>query len=313
MWGKVLNLKQFLLFALLISSSADALEAKFLGVSSMLLSDGTDQILFDAPFSRPGPLQWLNLLPFKSDSDLVMKVLNHHKITQLRAVFVSHMHVDHSVDVALVSKLTGANAFGDENLGRIIPKTERELVFKKMEEGVPIKIGQFSIRPFRISHGEIPFEFLFSGEVAEDFNYSLYDYKEGGTWFYLINHGEKKIIWNGSTGDALSVLKAKGEKVEGLDLYVLGMGVDSLRKKIDKLQGNHPFKEFVPVHFDNFFLPYDLDEFTYLPFSEIEKDIKDLEAQFPKVKWNLPKLGRAYEIQYPSKPVFTIIKLHPEL
>lgn len=286
---------KILLFLTLLLTEAWALEVKFLGVSSMLISDGRDQLLFDAPFTRANPLHWLNLIPLKSNEKLVSGVLRHHRIENLKGIFVSHHHVDHAVDVGFIAQVTKAKAYGDQNLERLIPKEDRELHFQKMQEGEEIKIGDFGITPFKIPHGPIPMEFIFMGEVPADFNYSLYDYKEGSTWFYLITHGEKKILWNGSTGNAISKLMSL-RPIGKIDLYVLGLGALSLKDQVSRLEGNHAFKTFIPVHFDNFFFPYDMNEFTFLPFSSIKEETEDLKKQYPKVDWILPELGQSYQI-----------------
>lgn len=286
----------FLITGLLFLGRAQALEVKFLGVSSMLLSDEKASLLFDAPFTRPGFLHWLNLRPFRTDEELVRKALLHHKVRNLKALFVSHHHVDHAVDTAFIAKFTHTKAYGDENLMHLMPVTDRKEHFEMVKEGEQIKIGNFTVLPFQIDHGPLPLEFLFDGVVPQNFNYSLYDYQEGATWFYLITHGEKKILWNGSTGNALAILKSKNIPVRDLDLYVLGLGADSLKEKIAGLKGELPFHHFIPVHFDNFFRDYDFDRFIPMPFNHVEEEIKELRNSYPKTLWTLPELGRTYEI-----------------
>ncbi len=259
----------------------------------MLLTDGKDKLLFDAPFTRATPLHWLNITRLQSDETVLKKVIQKHGLRDLQGIFVSHHHVDHAVDVGALANLTGAKAYGDENLKRLLPHAQAS--YHPMAEDVPIIIGDFTIRPFRIDHEKIPFEFIFMGEVPLDFDFFLFDYKEGATWFYLITHGEKRILWNGSTGDALSRLKESGTEVK-LDLYVLGLGTLSLKEQIQRMGENHPFQRFIPVHFDNFFFPYDPDEFTLLPFSSLEDHIMELRKKFTKVEWILPKLGQSYKI-----------------
>jgi L-ascorbate metabolism protein UlaG (beta-lactamase superfamily) len=289
-------MRRLIVLVLLFMGRAQALEIKFLGVSSMLLSDGEDQILFDAPFTRPGPLHWINLESFESDPELVKKVLDLHQINKLRAIFVSHHHVDHVIDVPQVAKLTGAKAYGDVNLKTIMLKNGPIGSYQEMREEEQIKIGAFSILPIPIDHGSLPLEFLFNGKVPQDFDNSLYDYQEGGTWFYLITHGKKRIIWNGSTGDALAVLRKRKINFSPAQLYVLGMGGKSLKEQIAKLDGDHPFEQFIPVHFDNFFLSYDEKEFNLMPFSNINKEIKEVKKTYPSRNWILPELGKTYQL-----------------
>lgn len=259
----------------------------------MLLSDGKDQLLFDAPFTRANPLHWLNLTRLRSDEKLVKEVIQKHGLENLRGIFVSHHHVDHAVDVGAMAELTGALAYGDENLKRLLPQAR--LRHRMMKEGTPVKIGGFTVTPFRIDHEAIPLEFLFMGEVPKDFDFFLFDYKEGATWFYLITHGDLRILWNGSTGDALAKLREFGQRL-ALDLYVLGLGSLSLKEQWERFGGKHPFKHFIPVHFDNFFFPYDAEEFTFLPFSSLKDQLEMIKEKHPETEWTLPELGRAYEI-----------------
>lgn len=292
---------RFFFLLLLFSTATPALEVKFLGVSSMYLTDGKDALLFDAPFTRANPLHWFNLKRLHSDQDLVRSVIERHGLNRLRGVFVSHHHVDHAVDVALMASVTGAKAIGDENLRRILPKAQRGL-FQEMREGERIMVGDFGVTPFRISHGPLPLEFLFAGPVPENFDFYLYDYREGATWFYLIEHRDLKLVWNGSTGDALEILRRRGLLKSDLDLYVLGLGALSLKEQVQRMKGSHPFRRFVPVHFDNFILPYDSEAFTLLPFSQLDSDIEELRGQDSSRQWIFPKLGETLEIPDKTTP-----------
>src|SRR5690606_3102839 len=76
------------------------------------------------------------------------------------AVFVSHTHFDHAVDAPLVSQVLGAPLLGGASLERI-EKANRERagwqtsLFRKINAGEPVVVGEFKITPILRSHAAI--------------------------------------------------------------------------------------------------------------------------------------------------------------
>ena len=94
------------------------LRAVFLGVSTVLLTDGETSVLTDGFFSRPSKLDlaFKRLVP---NPARVRATLARFGISRLDAVFVVHSHFDHALDAPLVAELTGARLIGSESTHNI--------------------------------------------------------------------------------------------------------------------------------------------------------------------------------------------------
>ena len=100
----------------------------FLGTTTLLFDDGTDQILFDALLSRPSFLNAI-LGQLETDKDIADRIMRNYDFSRLRAIFISHTHYDHALDAPYLSNVSGATIYGSEsamNIGRItgIPSIE---------------------------------------------------------------------------------------------------------------------------------------------------------------------------------------------
>src|SRR5262249_62402903 len=75
----------------------------------------------DGFITHPGLGTLLKKRPIKTDEVLVRNVLRHNGITHLDALFVSHSHYDHALDVAYIANETDATLYGSPstcNIGR---------------------------------------------------------------------------------------------------------------------------------------------------------------------------------------------------
>jgi L-ascorbate metabolism protein UlaG (beta-lactamase superfamily) len=103
-----------------VPAATDGLSVTFLGVSSLLVDDGTSAILTDGFFSRPGMLQVLTRR-LSPDAARIEACLARAGIDRLEAVVPVHGHFDHALDSAAVAARTGAVLVGGTsvaNLGR---------------------------------------------------------------------------------------------------------------------------------------------------------------------------------------------------
>ncbi|WP_237737190.1 MBL fold metallo-hydrolase [Rhodococcus sp. 21391] len=73
------------------------MHATFLGVSTILLSDGETSLMTDGFFSRP-PLLRSVLRPLRPDGAAVDRALTRTRTDRLAAVLVAHSHYDHAMD-----------------------------------------------------------------------------------------------------------------------------------------------------------------------------------------------------------------------
>ena len=75
----------------------------FLGTTTLLFDDGTDQILFDAHFTRPSIEKYVVGAYVETNTGLCDRLIERHHIDRLRAIFVSHTHHDHVMDAPYTS------------------------------------------------------------------------------------------------------------------------------------------------------------------------------------------------------------------
>ena len=96
------------------------LTVTWLGVSTLLIDDGSSALLTDGYFSRPS-LPRVALRRLTPSAARIDGSLARAGIRRLAAVVVSHTHLDHALDSAVVADRTGAVLVGGEsaaNIGR---------------------------------------------------------------------------------------------------------------------------------------------------------------------------------------------------
>lgn len=293
----------FILPFLLTTEAFGKVEMRWLTVASLSLSDGKTSILFDAAWTRPSLKHWLNLAPFRSNEQLVEKVLIENQLEDLQAVFVSHSHFDHLVDAPMVAKKTGAIFYADESNERVARAYKDESIKTVLiQDQVPVQVGDFTITPLKRSHAKIMHLFYFlPGPVPEDFNFGFYDYHVGDTWFYLIQHPEGVILIDQSADPYLDLTAKHTAKVD-----VLIQGVANRRSDDQLFKGyltRFQPKVYVPNHFDNFFFDVALKEEGLLPGIGLDPLLEGLRQHFPKVKTIVPKYGEKIELLGEPGPV----------
>src|SRR4051794_32023267 len=98
--------------------AAGPLGVTFLGVSSLLFSDGDSAFLTDGFFSRPS-LPRVGLGKVAPDADRITSVLSRAGIDRLDAVAPVHTHFDHAMDSAVVADRTGALLLGGSSAAQV--------------------------------------------------------------------------------------------------------------------------------------------------------------------------------------------------
>jgi L-ascorbate metabolism protein UlaG (beta-lactamase superfamily) len=224
----------------------------------LLFDDGETQLLLDGFITRL-PQEALSTL--QTDKALVDSVLSRVGVERLKALFVAHSHFDHALDVAYIAQQTGAQLCGSEstlNIGRggDLPEAQMTLY----EVGKPVPIGQFSVTVLPSKHSPpIPgindnLGMVIDKPLRQPANF--YAYSEGGSFDFLIQHGDHSIL-----------VKPAANYIEGAldgvraDVFFLATGT----------LGNQdlPFREafygqtvtkvqpqlVIPIHWDNFLLP----------------------------------------------------------
>ena len=234
----------------------------FLGTTTLLFDDGTDQILFDAHFTRPSIEKYVVGAYVETNTGLCDRLIERHHIDRLRAIFISHTHHDHVMDAPYMARKCGAAIYGSISaknvaLGGGVPE-DKTVVF---QHGSEYSIGGYKIRILKSLHSK-------PNKLNDDLGQpiekplvqpaSLRDYKEGGSYDFFIQHKGQNILIRPSFN------YIKGQ-LDGIKADVLFLGVAGLAKADEAMENNF-FAETVektkarlviPVHWDNFFAPLD--------------------------------------------------------
>ena len=281
----------FILLTLGFKMAEGAVSARWLTVSSVALEDGKNTILFDAAWTRPGLLHWLGVNPLKSDEKLVSAILAKNNLNKIDAVFSSHSHFDHVMDLPVVSKLTGAVFYGDKSSERIVKAyKDPSMKVQIIKAGEKIKVGDFTITPILRQHPKILHlvDFL-PGEVPEDCNLNFWDYHVGDTWFYIIEHPEGNVILDQGSESYTAEVQKIIQKAD-----VLLQGVANRRSDEAIVEGYaKAFKPkfFMPLHFDNFFADFNEGAESELPMIRLENVLEKLKKAYPTMKADRPRYG----------------------
>jgi L-ascorbate metabolism protein UlaG (beta-lactamase superfamily) len=239
--------------------------ATFFGTSSILLDDGTTQILVDGFFSRPNTLK-VAFGKVKSDKKTIEKTLAKAKITRLKGVLVCHSHYDHVMDAPLIAKLTNARLYGSNST--IQTGIGASLQSENMHEFKPnetITIGDFTIKILASKHTP-PFK-VFGKTNATDPNHpnineplaqptKVDNYIEGGTFDFYITNKNTRILVKASTNFIPNALDDYPCDALFLGCAMLGKFDTTFQNDYYKhtVTATNP-RIVIPIHWDNFMRP----------------------------------------------------------
>ena len=227
----------------------------FLGVSTLLISDGETSILTDGFFTRPGLLRTA-LREIEPDRETIGRCLKRAGITELAAVFVVHSHYDHAMDAPEVARRTGALIVGSESTANVARGAgigpERIRVARS---GEPMTFGRFRVTMIRSRHfphgvamGEIRAPLVPPVRATA--------YLEGGSYAVLIEHDRESLLVNASAGFLEGALAPYRAEVVLLGIVGLGTRDDAYRRAywhetVEAVRA----RRVIPIHFDDFSLP----------------------------------------------------------
>ena len=244
-------------FSVPVAGPDAPLTVTWLGVTTLLIDDGTSAVMTDGFFSRPG-LGRVGVGKVSPSPARVDGCLARVGVTRLAAVVPVHTHFDHALDSALVADRTGAQLVGGEsaaNVGRGHGLAAERLVIA--EPGEPIRLGAFDITLVESRHSPPD---RFPGTIDQPVvpPVRAAAYRCGEAWSALVHHrpSGRRLLIQGSAGFVQGSLTGRQADVVYLGVGLLGTQpesyvVDYWTETVRAVGA----RRVVLVHWDDFFRP----------------------------------------------------------
>lgn len=199
------------------------LSVTFLGVATLLLTDGTSAVMTDGFFSRPS-MKRVGLTRLKPDLGRIGDALGRAGVTRLEAVVPVHTHYDHVLDSAVVAQRTGGLLVGGPSavqvgLGSDLP-VER---IREVADGESVRLGAWTLR-FTASEHCPPDRFpgVITKPVVPPARVRAY--RCGDAWSILATHDSgRTALLQGSAGYVPGALAGQSAEVAYLGIGQLGV------------------------------------------------------------------------------------------
>jgi L-ascorbate metabolism protein UlaG (beta-lactamase superfamily) len=261
-------------FTVPAAESGAPLTVTWLGVSTLLLDDGSSTLMTDGYFSRPSLAQ-VALGKVSPSPARVDECLARLQLTRLEAVIPVHTHIDHALDSALVADRTGARLVGGEsaaNVGRGYGLTADRLVVAV--SGEPIRLGAFDITLIKSRHSDPD---RFPGEITAPVITPVRAsaYRCGESWSTLVHHrpSDRRLLIQGSAGFVKGSLA--GHRADVVYLGVGQLGIQAEPYLVDywtETVRTVGARRVVLVHWDDFFRPLS-EPLRALPYAADDLDV----------------------------------------
>ena len=278
-----------------VAQPDSAVTVSWLGVSTLLVDDGTSAVLTDGFFSRPSLLD-VGLRKLTTSVSRVEDCLKRAGIDRLTAVIPVHTHYDHAMDSAVVATLTGSCVVGGEstaNIARGHGLREDRIVLAS--PGEEMNFGSFEVTLIE-SHHCPPDRFpgVIIRPVVPPVKASAY--RCGETWSTLIHHrpSARRLLIQGSAGFVPGALDDRHAEVVYLGVGQLGVQpVRYIEQYWEQTVQAVGARRAVLIHWDDFFRPL-TDPLRALPYAGDDLDVTmrvlGSLAQRDGVALNLPPL-----------------------
>jgi L-ascorbate metabolism protein UlaG (beta-lactamase superfamily) len=240
-----------------VADTGTPLTVTWLGVATLLVSDGTSALMTDGFFSRPS-LAAVRFGRVEPSLDRIIGCLERTLVRNLDAVIPVHTHYDHALDSAVVAKRTAAVLVGGEsaaNVGRGHTLAEDRIVVAK--PGEPMTFGAYEVTLIESEH--CPPD-RYPGVITEPLTppAKASAYKCGEAWSVLIRHAQTgcRLLIQGSAGFVEGALA--GHEAEVVYLGVGQLGLQPEEYIVDywtQVVRSVGARRVVLIHWDDFFHP----------------------------------------------------------
>jgi L-ascorbate metabolism protein UlaG (beta-lactamase superfamily) len=233
------------------------LSVTWLGVTTLLLDDGSSAVMTDGYFSRPG-LPRVVLRKVSPSPARVYGCLARAQVSRLEAVIPVHTHIDHALDAAVVAEATGARLVGGEsaaNIGRGYGLPDDRLVVAV--PGEQLTLGPFDVTLIESRHSPPD---RFPGVITAPLRppVKVSAYRCGEAWSALIHHrpSGRRLLIQGSAGFVPAALAGQQAEVVYLGVGQLGLLPRSyLLEYWTQVVRAVGARRVVLIHWDDFFRP----------------------------------------------------------
>ncbi|MCH9722193.1 MAG: MBL fold metallo-hydrolase [Actinomycetia bacterium] len=262
------------LFDLPAANPGASVTLTWMGVSTLLVDDGTSAVLTDGFFSRPGLLE-VGLRALTPSESRIQESLARAGIDRLAAVVPVHTHFDHALDSAVVAELTGATIVGGTsaaNIARGQRLPEDRIVVAT--PGSELAIGSFGVTLIESEHCPPDrFPGFISTPVVPPAKASAY--RCGEAWSVLVRHepSNRRLLIQGSAGFLPGALAGRRADVAYLGIGQLGVQPDRyIQRYWDETVRAVGARRVVLIHWDDFFQPL-TEPLRALPYAGDDLDV----------------------------------------
>ena len=246
----------------------------FLGVATLLVTDGTSAVLTDGFFSRPS-LARVGLGRIRTSTERVDAALRRAGIDRLDAVIPVHSHFDHVLDSPAVAERTGAVVAGGTSTGMVargagLPEDRIRLVKPRSTE----TFGAFATT--FVESGHCPpdrYPGVIDAPVVPPARASAY--RCGEAWSLLLQHrpSGRRMLVQGSAGFVPGALSGHASEVAYLGVGQLGVQSEEyIRAYWHETARTVGARRVVLIHWDDFFRPLD-QPLRALPYAGDDLDV----------------------------------------